>query len=108
MSDLQTAKIWLISHVHLAKDALHIYVGLAVFFATLLVLRWRIGSWKPLIAVAVVALAGEVWDLRDSVVFRTRMDVWGNWHDIWNTLFWPAAITLLARWTSVFGKKFRG
>jgi hypothetical protein len=99
MSALQTAKFWLI---HLAKDALHIYVGLGVFFLTLLLTRWRPGSWKPLLVVLAVAIAGEVWDLRDSIAFHTRIDVWGNWHDIWNTMFWPTAIMILARFTGLF------
>ncbi|HWK35345.1 MAG TPA: hypothetical protein VNR91_03705, partial [Sphingomonas sp.] len=71
----------------------------------MLVTGWRAGSWKPWAVVAVVAVAGEAWDLRDSVVFHTRIDLWANWHDIWNTLFWPTVIMLLARGTPVFGGK---
>jgi hypothetical protein len=104
MSWLETAKYWLVDHTHLAKDALHIYVALTLFLGAMLVFRWRVGSWKPLAIVLVAAIAGEAWDLRDSVVFHTRINLWANWHDIWNTMFWPSVITLLARWTQVFAR----
>ena len=104
MSPLQTFKFWLINHGHLAKDALHIYVALTLFLGSLLLFRWRVGSWKPWAIVLVVAVAGEAWDLRDSFVFHTPVNLWANWHDIWNTMFWPTVITLLARWTNVFAR----
>ena len=34
MSQFQQAKLWLVDTLHLGKDALHIYVALAVFFGT--------------------------------------------------------------------------
>ena len=55
----------------LSKDALHVYVGLAVFLLALT--RWRIGSLPPLLVVLTVALAGEVWDLIDNI--RTEPDL---------------------------------
>lgn len=102
MSPLQTVKFWLVNHAHLAKDALHVYVGLGLMFAAALLFGWRIGGWKPWGVAVAAALIGEIWDLRDSAVFHTRVDLWGNGKDIWNTAFWPSAITLLARWSPVF------
>lgn len=104
MSPLQSAKFWLIQHVGLAKDALHIYVGLTLFLGAALAFRWPLRSWKPLGVALVAALLGEVWDLRDSLVYHTRIDLWGNWHDIWNTMFWPSVLLLFARTTSLFGR----
>lgn len=104
MSPLQTVKLWLVQHVDLAKDALHVYVGLTLFLGAALLFRWNLRSWKPLAVVAVAALAGEVWDLRDSLVYGTPIHPWGNWKDIWNTMFWPAALTLIARRTSLFSR----
>jgi hypothetical protein len=104
MGPLQSVKYWLVQNVSLAKDALHIYVGLFVFFAVALVFRWPLRSWKPWAAVVLVALAGEAWDLRDSLAYRTPIDLWTNWKDVWNTLFWPTAILLLARTTPLFGR----
>ncbi|MFS2110032.1 hypothetical protein ACCC88_10120 [Sphingomonas sp. Sphisp140] len=104
MSPLQSAKFWLIQHVGLAKDALHIYVGLTLFLGAALAFRWPLRSWKPLAVVLAAALLGEAWDLRDSLVHHTRIDLWGNWHDIWNTMFWPVVLLLLARTTRLFGR----
>lgn len=103
MSPLQAVKYWLVGHLTLAKDALHIYVGLIVLFGVALIFRWPLRSWKPWAAVLAVALAGEIWDLRDSYVHQTPIRLWANWHDIWNTMFWPSAIVLLARFTPLFG-----
>ena len=47
MSPLQSAKFWLVQHLSLAKDALHIYVGLALFLGSALLFRWPLRSWKP-------------------------------------------------------------
>lgn len=104
MSPLQTVKHWLVSHLSLAKDALHVYVALIVFFGVALALKAPLRSWKPWATVLAVALAGEIWDLRDSVVTQSPIKLWANWHDIWNTMFWPSAIVLLARFTPLFGK----
>ena len=102
MSPLQTVKFWLVEHAGLAKDALHIYVALTLFFGSALLFRWPVRSWKPLAVVVVAALIGEAWDLRDSAVYGTRVDLTGNWKDVWNTCFWPAAIVVLTRTTAVF------
>jgi hypothetical protein len=103
MSPLQSAKFWLIEHVSLAKDALHVYVGLALFLGTALAFRWPIRSWKPWAVALAAALIGEIWDLRDSLAYHTRVNLWANWKDLWNTMFWPTALLLLARFTGVFG-----
>lgn len=104
MSPLQATKYWLVQHLSLAKDALHIYVGLLVFFGVALALRVPLRSWKPWVAVLVVALIGEAWDLRDSSVHHTRINLWANWKDVWNTMFWPSAILLLTRFTRLFAR----
>lgn len=100
---LQTAKLWLVDATGLAKDALHIHVGLIVFFGAALLLRWPLRSWKPWAAALVVTLAGEVWDLWDSLSEGRRILFWANWKDVWNTMLWPSAILLLARGTRLFG-----
>ncbi len=102
MSPLQSAKLWLVDHVHLAKDALHIYVALLLFLGTALLFKWPIRSWKPWAVVLAAALAGEAWDLRDSLVYGTAIDLSANFKDIWNTLFWPTALLILARTTRIF------
>ncbi|MEG3123023.1 hypothetical protein [Sphingomonas sp. GB1N7] len=103
MSPLQTAKLWLVQHVHLAKDALHIYVALGLFFGSALLFGWRLRSWRPWLVVLAAALIGEAWDIRDRHLGHISQNYDANLHDIWNTLFWPTVILLLARRTKMFG-----
>ena len=102
MSPLQSVKWWIVHHLSLAKDALHIYVALTLFFGAALAFRWSLKSWKPWAVVLAAALLGEAWDLRDSIVYRTPVDLAGNWKDVWNTMFWPTAILILARVSPLF------
>jgi hypothetical protein len=103
VSPLQSAKLWLVGHLDLAKDALHIYVGLTLFFGCALLFRWPLRSWKPWLVVLAAALLGEAWDLRDSLAYHTRIELAANLKDVVNTLFWPSVILLLARTTKMFG-----
>jgi len=104
MSALQQAKQLIVDHLHLAKDALHIHVVLLVFFLAMLVCRWRARQWRPWLVALAVALAGEVWDIVDTLNGGGRPRLWANWHDVWNGMLWPTAILLLARYSAVFGK----
>jgi hypothetical protein len=101
VSLLQKAKLYLVTHLHLAKDALHIYVALALLFGSAALLRWPLRSGRPWLLVLLAALLGEAWDLRDSIAYGTRVDLAANWKDLWNTMFWPTVITALARWTNL-------
>lgn len=102
ISLVQSLKLAAVHATGLSKDALHIYVGLAVYIAGAFLTRRRLISWLPFIAVLVVSILGEGLDMADD--FRTL----GHWrwranvHDIMNTAFWPAALTLLARSTNLF------
>lgn len=99
MSGFQQAKLWLAAWAGLPKDALHIYVGMAVFLLAAALMRAPLRSWRPLAAVVLVALAGEAWDIADTWRAGRKVFWWRNWHDVWNTCFWPAALFLLARYT---------
>lgn len=101
MSGFQSAKLWALELLGLPRDALHIYVGLAVFLAAASLSRRSLGHWLPLAAAAAAALAGEAWDLVDTAS-SGRPLLWRSaWHDVWNTLFWPAILFLLARHSAV-------
>ena len=101
MSPLQQAKLFIVDHLHLAKDALHIYVALALFLGSAALFRWPLKSWRPWLVVLAAALIGEAWDLRDSLAYGTRIELGGNLKDVLNTLFWPTVLMLLARATRV-------
>jgi hypothetical protein len=99
VSAFQQAKVALAAWTGLPKDALHIYVGLAVFLLTAALFRKPLRSWLPICAVLATALAGEAWDAVETWE-AGRTIVWErNWHDVWNTCFWPSALFLLARYT---------
>jgi hypothetical protein len=101
LSILQSAKIVIGEATHLGKDALHVYVGLTVMLAVAIFLKRSLADWRPLAAVALAAIAGELWDVIDTFNLGTRQKWGGNWKDIWNTMFWPATFFGLARFTRV-------
>ncbi|GGE01739.1 hypothetical protein GCM10011529_05120 [Polymorphobacter glacialis] len=105
MSMLQDAKLAMMGVTHLDKDALHIHIGLAAFFAAALVLRWPIGGGRPWLAALALAVGGEIWDIIDTARVKSPQIFYANWHDVWNTLLWPTAVTLLARWTQLLQRR---
>lgn len=102
-SIFQATKLWLVASTGLAKDALHIHVGLVVFLGCALLLRWPLRSWKPWLVALAVTLAGEAWDIWDTIASGRTVRPGLHWKDAWNTMLWPTAILLLARWTRLFG-----
>lgn len=102
-SPVQASKLAVIAATGLSRDALHVYVGLAVFLGASVLSRRSIRSLVPWAIVVLVALLGEAVDLRDSL---SRPGVW-RWawsvRDIVNTIFWPTVIVCIARFTGAFG-----
>jgi hypothetical protein len=101
VSVFQEVKLELVGMLAMSKDALHISVGLGVFLLAAALFRWPLRSWKPLAAVFLVALAGEVWDFVDARRGGGSGDLRANWHDLWLTCFWPVILFLLARFTNL-------
>ncbi|PWG01942.1 hypothetical protein [Sphingosinicella humi] len=101
MSLFQDAKLLLVEATNLSKDALHIYVGLGVMLLAAILLRRSLKDWRPLAAAALAAVAGEVWDVIDTLSHGGTPRWSLNWKDVWNTLFWPMMLFVLARFTSV-------
>ena len=97
MSAFEATKLWLVTHTGLAKDALHLYVAMGLFFGSCALLGWRVGGWKPVVLVLAAAIGGEAWDMANRAGEGVAQDYRGNWHDIWNMMVWPVAVTLLAR-----------
>jgi len=101
MSIFQEGKMALVHTFGLAKDALHVHVGLAIFIIAALLMRRSISDWRPLAVVLAAAVAGEVWDFIDRLQW-SRVPLWDDHrHDLWNTMLWPALLFLLARYTRV-------
>lgn len=100
MSEYQNLKLVILSILEISKDAIHLHIGLIVFFAA--VVLWRKGSFdaRCLIPVAIVASLMELLDLRDEYTFKgyIRMEAFtASVHDLINTTFWPIVIVVLAR-----------
>jgi hypothetical protein len=105
VSAFQQAKTALVHLLGLPRDALHVYVGLAIFLSVAALLRRPLGSWAPIAAVIAAALAGEAWDLIETRAAGARANYGRNWHDVWNTCFWPALLFLLARYTRLLSRR---
>src|SRR5262245_11257339 len=101
MSTFQTFKHELVQFAELSKDALHIYVGLAVFLIGAAIARKGLRSTMALLLVLAVALVGEILDLRDEFRSHERFKWWASLHDLLNTCFWPLVLWLLARYTRI-------
>ncbi len=105
MSALQQAKLLALEMTGLSKDALHVHVGLLVFFGSALLLRSSLAKPRPWLVAALVTIVGELWDLGDNLLGGSPMLIAEHWHDVWNTMLWPTAILLLANWTSVLSRR---
>jgi hypothetical protein len=101
----QEFKLRIVELTGLSKDALHIYVGLFVFFS--FVTAARKGKIEPiaLIPVLLIAVSMEIVDLYDN--YRTMGSMyWANSiHDLVNTALWPVVIVLLAQFNLAFRKE---
>jgi hypothetical protein len=96
-SAFQAAKLFLESATGLSKDAMHIYVELAVFFAAAMAFRKPLSSFLPVAVVVAVAVAGEMLDMRDDLGSLGYWRWQASIHDLINTGVWPFVIWLLAR-----------
>ena len=98
-SIVQALKLDIMGFTGLAKDALHIYVGLGVWLLAAAVFRRSITTLRPWLAVLVVACVIEGFDAFDDWVQLGHWRYRASLHDVVNTLFWPTVLALLARYT---------
>lgn len=102
MNPFQQSKFYLVEHLHLARDALHIYVALIVLFGSCILFGWKVHQWKPWLLVLLAAVVGEVLDIREmpgpfeSAIGRE------NVKDILNTMAVPTILLIAARYTKLF------
>jgi uncharacterized membrane protein YqgA involved in biofilm formation len=101
MSTFQSIKHEIVHFASLSKDALHIYVGIAVFLLAAALVRKGGRGLFPLLAVFLVALVGEILDFRDEIRRHGHLLVGASVHDILNTMFWPFMLWLVARYTKI-------
>ena len=89
----QALKIQIMQYLPLTKDAIHVHLGLVVFFVTVLMIR-QITSWLPLLAVLLLSLLMEGIDLRDDFNSYGYLRWGASIHDIVNMMFWPVVISV--------------
>ena len=93
-SAYQNLKLIVLDVLSLSKDAVHIHIGLLVFFLT--VVLWRRGQLDILALLPVFLVAGamEVLDLRDDLGSLGYMRWSASIHDLVNTVFWPTLVVI--------------
>lgn len=97
-ADFASLKLYLLDLTGLAKDALHIYAGMAMFIAIRLIWRRRGGWLLAWTATLFLALGVEYMDMRNDGQIGMLQPDPEHWHDIWNTMVWPTVLLLVGRW----------
>ncbi len=101
-STVQAAKLAIVAATGLSKDALHIYIGLAVYLTSAYFFRTRPRTYVPILLVLLVACIGEVLDMRDDVLSLGYWRWRASLHDVVNTSIWPLVLHILKSRTSAF------
>jgi hypothetical protein len=94
----QSFKLEVIAATGLAKDALHVHIGLLIFIAVRLVWRKKGGWFFAWLVALGAALAGEYLDIRAEKGNLIQSPDPAHWHDIWNTMFWPTILLVIGQW----------
>ena len=110
--DSTAFKIDIIEVSGLAKDALHIYVGVGIYLLCLLVLRpiiknQSIRSFMALVVVTGIALLGEYLDNRNTIEASgmaglSHEQLVASLRDLINTCMLPYVLYALNKWTKIF------
>ena len=91
-------KIWLVSWSGLSRDALHIYVAIALFLLVRLIWRGGSGTVVALLVVLTAALTGEWLDHQVELMRGQVCNAAEHWHDLRNTLAAPVVLALALPW----------
>ena len=110
--DFTAFKMNIVETTDLAKDALHIYVGIGVYLFCLIVLRpiirsQNIRAFVALVAVTCVALLGEYLDNRETIeslglMGLSREQITASIRDLINTCLLSYVFYGLMTWTKIF------
>ncbi|WP_201589147.1 hypothetical protein [Psychrobacter fozii] len=110
--DFTAFKMNVVETTGLAKDALHIYVGIGVYLLCLMVLRpifkkQGIRSFIAVIVVTGIALLGEYLDNRETIeslglTGLSREQLTASIRDLINTCMLSYVLYALNKWTTIF------
>jgi hypothetical protein len=96
-SEYQLFKLKVLDAVPIAKDAAHIYIGVACLLLAVIVLRVPLRSWKALIPGLIATAVMEAFDLRDNLTDGIGFQWRASFRDVVNTNLVPAVLVLVAR-----------
>lgn len=85
-------KTWLVDHIGITNDALHVHGGLLILFLTAFILRKRPDNLLCWLVVLMAELFNEFADIRGEAPGEATINA--GLHDIYNTMFWPSIIVL--------------
>ena len=115
--DFTAFKMNVVETTGLAKDALHIYVGVGVYLLCLVALRpiiksQGIRSFIALIVVTCIALLGEYLDNRDTIeslglTGLSRDQILASIRDLINTCMLSYVLFALNKWTTIFRPTYK-
>jgi hypothetical protein len=83
--------------IPVSKDAAHIYVGMGCLLLALILFRAPLRSYRALIPGVIVALAMEVFDLRDDLASVGHFRWGASLKDVVNTNLLPFVLVFAAR-----------
>jgi hypothetical protein len=92
------AKVWLVDLTGVSRDALHIYVAIALFLCVRIMWRGPWGSVAAVIMVLAAALTGEWLDHQMELLQGGVCDPAEHWHDLRNTMAAPLVLALALPW----------
>ena len=94
-------KIHVLNAVDLSRDAVHIYVGMAVLLLFVIIFQRGRFSFVSLVPVFVVAIIMAVFDLYDDSRTFGYLRWDASLHDVVNTVFWPVILVFVAKFKFV-------
>jgi hypothetical protein len=97
MSPVQSLKMTIVETLHLAKDGIHIYLGVACFLIAISIGRRSPRSWQAMLPGVIVAVVLEVLDLRDDFNSLGYFRWAASLKDIINTNLIPLILIVAAR-----------
>lgn len=97
MSAFQELKWFIVHHLHVDKDGIHIYIGVACYLLAVTAGRLPASSWRALLPGVALSLLLECLDVIDTVRFGDPADWKAGLWDLLNTHLIPVTLCWCAR-----------
>jgi len=97
ISGYQAFKLFLTELLGISRDGFHIVLTYFIFLLIGMLFKWRLSSWKMLIAPTLFALILEIADTRDAVTYGFGIDYLDSIHDFIVGMLLPFLTVVYAR-----------